>query len=80
MWTGELRYRTAAGLALAFRPGERATAGGRAIDAAAYAPLEGPFLSRPREGGWRFAWKAVRLSLPELAKEKEKGAPRGAPR
>ncbi|HEX9667973.1 MAG TPA: hypothetical protein VGC93_00695 [Thermoanaerobaculia bacterium] len=64
---GELRYRTAAGLALAFRPGERATAGGRAIDAHAYAPLEGPFLSRPREGGWRFAWKAVRLNLPELA-------------
>ncbi|MGH9360830.1 MAG: hypothetical protein ACRD2T_02870, partial [Thermoanaerobaculia bacterium] len=63
---GELRYRSAAGLPLAFRPGERASAGGRPIDASAYAPLEGPFLSRRRDGGWRFTWKAVRLTLPEL--------------
>ncbi|HEX5761478.1 MAG TPA: hypothetical protein VF121_20015, partial [Thermoanaerobaculia bacterium] len=66
---GELRYRSAAGLALAFRPGERASAAGRPIDAAGYAPLEGPFLSRPRAGGWRFAWKAVRLDFPALRAE-----------
>jgi hypothetical protein len=60
---GELRYRASGGLPLAFRPGASATAGGRPIEAAAYPPLEAPFLSRSRAGGWRFAWKDARLEL-----------------
>jgi hypothetical protein len=62
---GELRYLPAAGPPLTFRPGASATAGGRPIAAAAYPPLDGPFLSRAAGGGWRFAWKAARLALPE---------------
>jgi hypothetical protein len=59
---GELRLAAGEDVpALRYRPGASATAAGRPIDAASYAPLEAPFLSRPREGRWRFAWKGARL-------------------
>lgn len=60
---GELRYRASDGQPLAFRPGTSASAGGRPIAAAAYPPLEAPFLSRPAGGAWRFAWRETRLQL-----------------
>ncbi len=59
---GELRLSAGKDVpAVAYRPGTSATAAGRPVDAASYAPLEAPFLSRPRHGGWRFAWKDARL-------------------
>lgn len=72
---GELRFAAAGVPPLTFRPGAAASAGGRPIDAAAYPPLEAPFLSRPRSGGWRFAWKDARLRRTEGALEGAPGAP-----
>jgi hypothetical protein len=64
---GELRFTASNGTPLAFLPGRRASAAGKAIAAESYPPLDGPFLASREPGRWTFAFGDVRFRLEPLA-------------
>ncbi len=63
---GELRFTASDGARLAFVPGEKATAGGRAL-AMDYPLLAGPFLTSEGAGRWSFSFGGVRQRFEALS-------------
>lgn len=62
---GTLRFAAAAGKSLSWKPGERAEADGKAIDARSYPPLAGPFVKSDTPGKVEFsAGGAARTASP----------------